>query len=146
MSLESFETKDSQSSNSLWGYWQQTFNRPWMGIYLRVLSIIVAYSALVHGANLAGFGEKPWSDMPLTWKVGDIVYAIVDTVAAIGLWKRTVWGVVCMLVGVLSQFIIYTVFIEYFAFTSQQRQTINILLVEEVVLLLVFLVLLIGKK
>ena len=125
---------------------KDSFDKPWMGIYLRILSIIVAYSALIHFANLAGFGEKPWNEMPLTWKIGDITYAILDSLTAIGIWKKTFWGISFLLLGVLSQFIIYTIFIEYFAFTIEQKQTIHILLLEEAILLFIFIILLIVKK
>ncbi|MGF1490554.1 MAG: DUF6163 family protein [Prochloraceae cyanobacterium] len=127
-------------------YLEDSLNRPALGIYLKILSIIVAYSAAVHIFNLAGFGEKPWQEMPLTWKIGDITYAILDSLAAIGLWKKTIWGIAVLLLAVLSQFIIYTIFIQYFAFTIEQKQTIHLLLLEEVILLLVFVVLLIAKK
>ena len=106
------------------GYLRQTAERSWMGIYLRILSIIIAYGASVHWGNLMGFGEPPWSEAPITWKVGDVVYALIDTLTAIGLWQRTAWGVLCFLSAMASQFLIYTVFIDYFAFTLEQRQTI----------------------
>ncbi|NEO56992.1 MAG: hypothetical protein F6K54_30325 [Okeania sp. SIO3B5] len=66
--------------------------------------------------------------------------------AVIGLWQRKAWGISCFLIGILSQFLIYTVFIDYFAFTEQQQTTIYGLLGTEVILLLIFLVLLLLKK
>ena len=137
---------ETQNSFNLKQYLDDSLNRPWMGIYLRILSIIVAYSALIHFGNLAGFGEKPWHEMPLTWKIGDITYAILDILGAIGLGKKTIWGISFLLLAVLSQFIIYTVFIEDFAFTIQQKQIIHLLLLEEAILLAIFIVLLIAKK
>ena len=88
----------------------------------------------------------PWGEMPLTWRVGDIFYGLLDTVTAIGLWQKTVWGISCFLTAIGSQFLIYTVFLDYFAFTSEQKQTIYGLLGTEVILLLVFLVLFLLKK
>ena len=125
---------------------RQTTEHSWMAIYLRILAFIIAYGGLVHGANLIGFGEMPLSKMPLTWRVGDIVYGLLDTVTAIGLWQRTAWGIFCFLSAIASQFIIYTVFIDYFAFTSEQRQTIYGLLGTELILLLIFFVLFFTKK
>ncbi|MDY6937736.1 MAG: DUF6163 family protein [Cyanobacteriota bacterium] len=147
--MSSNPTETPTSSNSIKYWWsalKEASDRPWMGVYLRILAIIFAYGGLVHIANIAGFGEMPWNQMPLTWQVGDIAYAILDIVAAIGLWKRTVWGAVCMLCAVLSQFVIYTVFLDYFAFTLEQRQTIYILLIEEGILILIFSGLLLVKK
>lgn len=130
----------------MWDYLEQVSERPWMGIYLRILTLLIAYGALVHVANLAGFGEMPWGEMPLTWKVGDIVYGIWDIAIVVGLWQKAVWGIICLLGAIFSQFIIYTVFIDYFAFTAPQRETVYGLLGTEAILVLVFLALLIFKK
>ena len=126
---------ETQNSFNLKQYLEDSLNRPWMGIYLRILSIILAYSTL-----------KPWHEMPLTWKIGDITYAILNILGAIGLGKKTIWGISFLLLAILSQFIIYTVFIEDFAFTIQQKQIIHLLLLEEAILLAIFIVLLIAKK
>ena len=126
--------------------WRQATENSWMGIYLRILAIIIAYGASVHIANMMGFGEMSWAEMPLTWKVGDLVYGLLDTVTAIGLWQKTVWGIFCFLSAIASQFLIYTLFIDYFAFTSEQRQTIYGLLGTELILVLLFFLLFIAKK
>ena len=42
------------------GYLRQTAELSWMGTYLRILAIIIAYGASVHFANLMGFGETPF--------------------------------------------------------------------------------------
>ncbi len=128
------------------GNLKQVTEHSWMAIYLRILAIIMAYGALVHLSNLMGFGEMPWGEMPLTWRIGDIAYGLLDTVTAIALWKRSVWGVFCFLTAIASQFLIYTVFIDYFAFTVEQRQTIYGLLGTELILLLIFFLLLVTKK
>jgi hypothetical protein len=125
---------------------RQVYEHPWMSIYLRVLAIIIAYGALVHLLNILGFGEMSWREMPFTWRVGDICYGILDTITAIGLWQKTAWGIFCFLGAIASQFIIYTFFIDRFAFTDGQRQTIYGLLGTELILLLVFSLLLITKK
>ena len=127
-------------------YWIQIGIRPWMSIYLRVLAFAFAYGAIVHFANMAGFGEKPWLETPLIWRIGDVFYAILDTITVIGLWQGKVWGIACFLIGILSQFILYTVFIDYFASTLEQRQTIYGLLGTEAILVLIFFVLFLFKK
>ena len=125
---------------------RQVTDNSWMAIYLRILSLIIVYGGLIHWTNILGFGEIPWAEMPLTWKVGDIVYGLLDIVTAIGLWQRTVWGICCFLTAITSQFIIYTVFIDYFAFTVEQRQTIYGLVGTEIILILIFCILFVAKK
>lgn len=102
--------------------------RPWSGVYLRVIAVVMAYGAVVHGANLLGFGERPWSEMPLAWRLGDIGYLVADTAVAVGLWRREPWGVVLLLAVIASQFVIYTVFVDRFAFTDEHRRAIRGLL------------------
>lgn len=124
----------------------QVVERPWMSVYLRFLALIFAYGALAHLANIAGLGEKPWLETPLSWRIGDVCYAILDIAAVIGLWQHKIWGIGCFLVAVTSQLIIYTLFINEFASTAEQRQTIYSLLGTEVILVLIFAVLLLLKK
>ncbi|NEO50205.1 MAG: hypothetical protein F6K55_41435 [Moorea sp. SIO4A3] len=127
-------------------YFIEATERPWMSIYLRIIAFVFAYGAIVHFSNIAGFGEIPWLETPLTWRIGDVFYGILDTAAVIGLWQRQVWGIGLCLVGILSQFIIYTVFIDYFAFTPDQRQTIYGLLGTEAILVLILTTLFLLKK
>ena len=127
-------------------YLAQIANNSWMKIYLRILALIFTYSGLIHITNIIGLGQQPWLETPLTWQIGDIIYGILDIVAVIGLWQRKAWGISCFIIGILSQFLIYTVFIDYFVFTEQQRTTIYGLLGTEVILLLIFLVLLFLRK
>lgn len=124
----------------------QAATKPWMGIYLRVLAVVLGYGAIVHIANIAGFGERPWLEGPLSWRIGDLVYGPLNIVAAICLWMRSPWGILLFLVAVGSQFVIYTVFLEHFAFTPEHRRTIYGLLGTEAVLVAGFLILLLLKR
>ena len=117
-----------------------------MDIYLRILALAMAYGALVHVTNILGFGEMPWQETPITWRVGDVFYGLLDTITAIGLWQRTTWGIICFLSAIASQFLIYTVFIDYFAFSIEQRQTIYGLLGTEAFLILILIGLFIARK
>ena len=110
-----------------------------MGVYLRLLAIVLGYGAIVHIANMAGFGERPWLEGPLAWRIGDLVYAPLNIFAAVGLWLQTHWGIALFFVAVGSQFVIYTVFIDAFAFTEAHRRTIYGLLGTEALLVLGFL-------
>ena len=111
-----------------------------MGIYLRILAVVLGYGAIVHFANIAGFGETPWHDGPLAWRIGDLVYAPLNIIAAVGLWKRAPWGILLFFLAIGSQFLIYTIFIRHFAFTAEHRQTIYGLLSTEAVLVVGFVV------
>ena len=121
-------------------------NRFWMGLYLRVLAVGYAVSALIHCGNLLGFGERQWPAMPLAWKLGDIGYTILDTVVAIGLWRKALWGIGGFFLAALSQLILYLGFPDLFAFTDEHRQALHGLVTTHVVTLGVFFALLVAKK
>ena len=120
--------------------------RRFMGYYLRFLAVVMALSSLVHFGNMAGLGEKPWLETPLAWRIGDVVYGVVDLLAAILLWLKSPWGVLLALAAVASQFVIYTAFIDSFASTEAERAAIHGLLQTEAVLVAGFLIVLWSKK
>jgi hypothetical protein len=85
-----------------------------MNIYLRLLACIYTFAAVVHIGNMLGFGELPWAEAPLVWRVGDIGYAILDTVAAVGLFLLKPWGVAAFLVAAVSEILLFTLVPEWF--------------------------------
>jgi hypothetical protein len=76
----------------MFSHLQASLKQPKMVIYLRILAIFYGYGATVHLVNLLDFGELPWQEMPLSWKLGDIFYGIIDPLTAVGLWLKTLWG------------------------------------------------------
>jgi hypothetical protein len=44
--------------------------------------------------------------MPVAWKIATVYFAILNTIAVIGLWKGTWWGVVCFLMAAVSQVVL----------------------------------------
>ncbi len=116
----------------------ETTQKPWMGIYLRILALFFLYGAIVHYGNLLGFGEMPWREAPLSWQIGDIVYAIIDTLAVIGLWNKTAWGIGFFLVAAISQLILYLGFPDLFAFTPEQKQALWSLIIFHIITISIF--------
>ena len=125
---------------------QEICARPWMGIYLRVLAVVMAYGGIVHVANILGFGGKPWAETPLPCRIGDVAYGILDIVAAVGLWLKTPWGLVLFVLLIASQFVIYTVFIDHFVTTDEERKQVHGLLGTEAILIVILIVLILIKK
>jgi hypothetical protein len=52
--------------------------------------------------------------MPVAWKIATVYFAILNTIAVIGLWKGRWWGVVCFLMAAVSQVVLYTALTEIF--------------------------------
>jgi hypothetical protein len=85
-----------------------------MKIYLRILAAIYAFAACKHLANMLGFGELPWLNAPLAWQISDIVYAVLDSVAAIGLYLQKRWGVAAFLLAAVSEILLFTLVPHWF--------------------------------
>ena len=99
--------------------------RPWMTVFLRLLALLYAYGAAVHYAHMLGVGPDAWPDVPRHWKVADVAYAALDTFAAIGLWRRRNWGVLCWVLAALSQTVLYGFFAEDFTVSEEQREALS---------------------
>ena len=85
-----------------------------MKVYLRCLAVIYAFAAMVHIGNMLGFGELPWAQAPLSWRIGDIGYAILDTVAAVGLFMLKPWGVAAFIIAAISEILLFTFVPDWF--------------------------------
>ncbi len=118
----------------------------WMGVYLRILALIYAYGAIIHYTNLLGWGELSWSEMPLSWKLGDIFYGILDPITVTGLWLKSFWGIACLFIAAISQIVLYAGFPDRFAFTPEQQQTLWSLVIFHSISLTIFAGLVVFKK
>ena len=109
-----------------------------IGIYLRIIALLYLYGAIVHYANLLGFGEMPFIKEPLSWQIADVSYAILDTITVIGLWLKTPWGMASFFLSAASQLFLYIGFPQWFAFNPEQQQLLGSMVIFHIVTLLIF--------
>ncbi|MGF1494449.1 MAG: hypothetical protein ACFBSC_18805 [Microcoleaceae cyanobacterium] len=120
---------------------------PWIGIYLRCLSLVLLYGGLVHIGNLLGWSGTPWQDFPLHWQVLDVILLVFNLVFAVGLWRRKAWGLTGFIIGIiLFQWIPYTIFRQYFISSPEDIQTLTGLVITEAGLIAVLFALLLAHK
>lgn len=77
----------------------------WLVIYVRFLAVIALAKGLWHWAMICGFGDGLNSAFELAtppWKAATIFFAVIDLVAAVGLWLAAAWGGVVWLTAALS--------------------------------------------
>ena len=118
--------------------------QPLMGIYVRVLAVVLLYGAAMHVGNMLGLSGTPWSQTPRLFRAMDVVLLVFDLVVAAGLWIRKPWAVVAFVCGlVLLQILPYTLFRQHFVRSPEDVRTLNGLLGTELVLLLMLGVLLV---
>jgi hypothetical protein len=85
-----------------------------MKLFLRILAVIYAFAAVMHIGSILGLGRMPFTEMPISWQLSDIAYAIIDTVAAIGLWQQQRWGIAAFLLAAGSEILLFTLVPDWF--------------------------------
>ena len=88
-----------------------------LDVYGRVMSGLLLLLGLFHWAVIlgvvAGAGGM-FDEMSTEWKMATIHLAVVDLVAAVGLWQRVAWGNVLWIFAALSEVAMHTVFMGTF--------------------------------
>jgi hypothetical protein len=81
------------------------------------MSGILMLLGLFHWAVILGVVSGSggmFEEMSTAWKMATIHLAVVDLVAAVGLWQRVAWGNVLWVYAALSEVALHTVFMETF--------------------------------
>ncbi len=101
-------------------------------VFLRSLSMLCLLRGLIDWSRILGFigPENGFEIMPVTGQISIVLYAILNCVAAVGLWLTSAWGAVLWLIVTLCE-----VFLPMtFANGLQQPGSTDILLLGLVVL------------
>jgi hypothetical protein len=73
--------------------------------FLRVMAAVSLFKGLYHWSVVIGIWDSPHNDFsthPLPWQTATAYFAVIDLVAAVGLWLAAVWGAVVWLTAVVS--------------------------------------------
>ncbi len=95
-------------------------DNPWslaLTIYLRGIAALMLLLGLRQWLYIAGiFNEPGWTfeSMTTEWQFITIHLAVVDLVAAVGLWMRVSWGNVLWVYAAVFEIAIHTAFAETF--------------------------------
>jgi len=84
-----------------------------LDLYGRVMSGLLMLLGLFHWAVILGIvagAGGMFEDMSTPWKMATINLAVVDLVAAVGLWQRVAWGNVLWIYAALFEVAMHTVF------------------------------------
>src|ERR1700710_5127 len=63
--------------------------------FLRIMAVISVIKGLYHWAQVTGFigGEDDaFENQPIAWQTATAYFAVIELVAAVGLWLATPWG------------------------------------------------------
>ena len=82
-------------------------------LFLRIMALIAVTKGLYHWAQVTGFiggEEDAFENQPMAWQAATIYFAVIELVAAVGLWLATPWGAVVWLTTVVSMAVIELMF------------------------------------
>ena len=81
---------------------------PWarrLILFLRVMALISMLKGMYHWSVVLGIGDGPGSTFEsasMPWQAATIFFAVIDLVAAVGLWLAAAWGGVVWLTSAIS--------------------------------------------
>jgi fatty acid desaturase len=81
--------------------------------FLRIMAVISVIKGLYHWAQVTGFiggEEDAFENQAMAWQAATVYFAVIELVAAVGLWLATPWGAVVWLTTVVSMAIIELMF------------------------------------
>lgn len=75
----------------------------WLFWLFRAIAVFELGKALLHWAFLLGAGHAAFADMPAAFRIATVYFAVLDPVAAVGMWMTASWGAVLWLLAAVSQ-------------------------------------------
>jgi Family of unknown function (DUF6163) len=85
---------------------------PWteyLVLFLRVMAVVWLVKGLYHWAAVCGIGARTdggFEAHTLAWQTATVFFAVLDLVAAVGLWLAAPWGAVVWLTSVVSMAVV----------------------------------------
>ena len=82
-------------------------------LFLRIMAVLSIAKGLYHWAQVTGFiggEEEAFENQSMAWQTATVYFAVIELVAAVGLWLATPWGAVVWLTSVVSMAVIELMF------------------------------------
>jgi hypothetical protein len=86
-------------------------------LYLRAMAVVSLAKGLYHWSAVIGLGDGPGSTFEggsVAWQAASIYFAVIDPIAAVGLWLVAAWGGVVWLTAAISMAAIEVFFPQVF--------------------------------
>jgi hypothetical protein len=94
------------------GIWTQR-----LVLFLRVMAGVSMLKGLYHWSRVCGIGVDSgdlYADHSIAWQSATVFFAVIDLVAAVGLWLAAAWGAVIWLTAVASMLAVEIFFPQVF--------------------------------
>jgi fatty acid desaturase len=105
MSVAAISSERTESDENIW--------TRRLVFFLRVMAVVSVIKGLYHWAQVTGFigsEEDAFENQPMAWQTATVYFAVIELVAAVGLWLATPWGAVVWLTTVVSMGVIELMF------------------------------------
>ena len=82
-------------------------------LFLRLMAVLSIVKGLYHWAQVTGFvgGEdQAFENQSMAWQTATVYFAVIELVAAVGLWLATPWGAVVWLTTIVSLAVVEIMF------------------------------------
>jgi hypothetical protein len=82
--------------------------KPWLSrlvLFLRVMAFVSLFKGLYHWSLVLGIGDGEGSTFEAAstpWQAATVFFAVIDLVAAVGIWLAAAWGGVVWLTAAIS--------------------------------------------
>jgi hypothetical protein len=103
--LEPVHADENEISRSRW--------TEWLVLFLRAMAVLSLLKGLYHWAVVCGVVDVPEGGFeagPTPWQTATIFFAVIDLVAAVGLWLTAAWGAVVWLTAAISMVAVEVLF------------------------------------
>lgn len=104
-SLDPVSATGKQSADGVW-----TTRLVW---FLRAMAVLSMMKGLFHWSVVLGIGDgdnSTFVQRSLPWQTATAYFAVIDLVAAVGLWLAAVWGAVVWLTAAVSMAVVEVFF------------------------------------
>src|SRR5437588_8886775 len=105
MSVEAISSDRAETDDNAW--------TRRLVLFLRIMAVVSILQGLYHWAQVTGFiggEEEAFENQSMAWQAATIYFAVIELVAAVGLWLATPWGAVVWLTTVVSMAVIELMF------------------------------------
>jgi hypothetical protein len=81
-------------------------------LFLRIMAAVSLVKGLYHWAAVCGIGAGAdgFETHTVAWQTATVFFAVIDLVAAVGLWLAAAWGAVIWLTSVVSMAVVEVFF------------------------------------
>lgn len=88
-------------------------------LFSRAVAALTLLKGLYHWAAICGFGIGPeggFLSQHLAWQIATVFFAIIDPVAAVGLWLAAPWGAVVWLASAVTMIVVHALLPQIYGF------------------------------